>query len=199
MLGQFLLQVLPHHSGLHGGREAAIIYRHNLAHVPKVDGDAPSHRQHAAIARGSLATGHQRDSVLNRPLYQFHHLCFVPWLNEAARLLDEGVANIPTIDEAARETFRIGMGPFELMNVTGIPIAVHASTTLGNELGPFYATAESLKAQMEKQENWDLSGEVDESLFEGILEPLRGIESTNIRGLDHFQHGLKADAVIQGG
>jgi hypothetical protein len=27
------------------------------------------------------------------------------------------------------------------MNVTGIPIAVHASTTLGNELGAFYAPA----------------------------------------------------------
>ena len=43
------------------------------------------------------------------------------------------------------------MGPFELMNVTGIPIAVHAATTLGNELGPFYAPAPILKAQMEKQ------------------------------------------------
>ena len=100
---------------------------------------------------------------------------FVPFLNEAARMLEEGIANIPTIEAAAKQAFRIGMGPFELMNVTGIPIAVHASTTLGNELGPFYATADSLKAQMEKKENWDLSGDVDESGFDGIIERFYGV------------------------
>ncbi len=73
---------------------------------------------------------------------------FVPFLNEAARMLEENMANIPTLEEAAKLAFKIGMGPFELMNVTGIPIAVHASTTLGNEMGPFYATAEMLKAQI---------------------------------------------------
>ena len=79
---------------------------------------------------------------------------FVPFLNEATRMLEEKIANIPTIEQAAKRAFKIGMGPFELMNVTGIPIAVHASTTLGNELGPFYATADILKAQMKKNENW---------------------------------------------
>ncbi len=88
---------------------------------------------------------------------------FVPFLNEAARMLEEGVANIPTLEEAAKQAFKIGMGAFELMNVTGIPIAVHASTTLGNELGPFYATPDILKAQMEKNEDWNLKGDVDES------------------------------------
>ncbi|MCK7504753.1 MAG: 3-hydroxyacyl-CoA dehydrogenase family protein [Desulfobacterales bacterium] len=51
-------------------------------------------------------------------------------------MLEEGLADIPTIEEAGKRAFKIGMGPFELMNVTGIPIAVHAATTLGNELGP---------------------------------------------------------------
>ncbi len=88
---------------------------------------------------------------------------FVPFLNEAARMLEEGLANIATIEESAKQAFKIGMGPFELMNVTGIPIAVHASTTLGNELGPFYATPDILKAQMDKNEDWDLEGDVDES------------------------------------
>jgi enoyl-CoA hydratase/3-hydroxyacyl-CoA dehydrogenase len=88
---------------------------------------------------------------------------FVPFLNEAARMLEEGVANIATLEEAAKQAFKIGMGPFELMNVTGIPIAAHASTTLGNELGPFYATADILKAQKDKNENWNLSGDIDES------------------------------------
>ena len=58
-------------------------------------------------------------------------------------------ADIMTIEEAARRAFQIGMGPFQLMNVTGIPIAVHAATTLGNELGPFYAPCDLLKARMD--------------------------------------------------
>ena len=100
---------------------------------------------------------------------------FVPFLNEAARMLEEGVADIPTIEEAAKQAFKIGMGPFELMNVTGIPIAVHASTTLGNELGPFYATAGILKTQMEKNELWDLSGTVDESKIPAISDRFYGV------------------------
>ena len=100
---------------------------------------------------------------------------FVPFLNEAARMLEEGVANIPTIEEAAKQAFKIGMGPFELMNVTGIPIAVHASTTLGNELGPFDATAEIIKTQKDKNENWDLSGEVDASKLEVVKDRFYGV------------------------
>jgi len=100
---------------------------------------------------------------------------FVPFLNEAARMLEEKLADIPTIEEGAKRAFNIGMGPFELMNVTGIPIAVHASTTLGNELGPFYATAGILKAQMEKNENWDLTGSVDASKLPVVIDRLYGV------------------------
>ena len=100
---------------------------------------------------------------------------FVPFLNEAARMLEEGLANIPTLEEAAKQAFRIGMGPFELMNVTGIPIAVHSSTTLGNELGPFYATADILKAQNDKNENWDLTGDVDESKISAAKNRYYGV------------------------
>ena len=100
---------------------------------------------------------------------------FVPFLNEAARMLEENVANIPTIKEAAKQAFKIGMGPFELMNVTGIPIAVHASTTLGNELGPFYATADILKVQMDKNENWDLTGDLDESKIAAAVDRFYGV------------------------
>jgi enoyl-CoA hydratase/3-hydroxyacyl-CoA dehydrogenase len=100
---------------------------------------------------------------------------FVPFLNEAARMLEEGLANIATLEEAAKQAFKIPMGPFELMNVTGIPIAVHASTTLGNELGPFYATADILKAQKDKNENWDLSGDIDESKIAAAKDRYYGV------------------------
>jgi enoyl-CoA hydratase / 3-hydroxyacyl-CoA dehydrogenase len=100
---------------------------------------------------------------------------FVPFLNEAARMLEESLAEIPTIEEAGKRAFKIGMGPFELMNVTGIPIAVHASTTLGNELGPFYAPAPILKAQMEKKENWKLEGPVDEAKLPALIDRFQGV------------------------
>ena len=100
---------------------------------------------------------------------------FVPFLNEAARMLEENLADIPTIEAAAKQAFKIGMGPFELMNVTGIPIAVHAATTLGNELGPFYAPAPILKAQMEKKANWILEGKVDESKVPALADRFLGV------------------------
>jgi enoyl-CoA hydratase/3-hydroxyacyl-CoA dehydrogenase len=100
---------------------------------------------------------------------------FVPFLNEPARMLQEDLADIPTIEAAAKQAFKIGMGPFELMNVTGIPIAVHASTTLGNELGPFYATADILKAQLDKNELWNLAGDVDESRIAVVVDRFYGV------------------------
>ncbi len=100
---------------------------------------------------------------------------FVPWLNEAVRLLEEKIAPLATIEAAAKKAFRIGMGPFELMNVTGVPIAWHAATTLGRELGPFYEPAPLLAEKGERGENWDLEGEVDESKFEAVADRLLGV------------------------
>ncbi|MDP6945761.1 MAG: 3-hydroxyacyl-CoA dehydrogenase family protein, partial [Myxococcota bacterium] len=46
---------------------------------------------------------------------------FVPWLNEGVRLLEEGLGTPAQIDAAACEAFGVGMGPFALMNATGVP------------------------------------------------------------------------------
>ncbi len=100
---------------------------------------------------------------------------FVPFLNEAARMYEENMANIATIEEGGKKAFSIGMGPFQLMNVTGIPIAVHACNTLEKELGTFYATADILKKQMEKNENWDISGEVDENRLPDVIDRFLGV------------------------
>ncbi len=101
---------------------------------------------------------------------------FVPWLNEAVRLLEEGVADIATIDWAAKKAFDIGMGPFELMNVTGVPIAMHAATTLGHQLHPFYLPAARLQEQVNvHQVNWDLSGDADQSKYDQIADRLLGV------------------------
>lgn len=83
---------------------------------------------------------------------------FVPWLNEAVRIFEEGLAGIAEIEFSAKETFKIGMGPFELMNVTGLPIASHAADSLGRTFGAFYEPALLLVKQAESGKLWDLSG-----------------------------------------
>lgn len=93
---------------------------------------------------------------------------FVPWLNEAVRLVEEGIADIPTVEATCKKVFGVGMGPFELMNVTGIPIALHAATTLGEQFGPLYAPADSLRRQVESGAPWGLDGAADESRIEAV-------------------------------
>jgi enoyl-CoA hydratase/3-hydroxyacyl-CoA dehydrogenase len=84
---------------------------------------------------------------------------FVPWLNENVRLLEEGLADLPTIEEVNKRFFGVGMGPFKLMNVTGVPIAQHACEGLASELGPFYAPCELLKQQVTSKRDWEVEGE----------------------------------------
>lgn len=99
---------------------------------------------------------------------------FVPWLNEAVRVLEEGLADIPTIEAAAKQAFEIGMGPFELMNVTGVPIAMHAADTLGRELHPWYAPAAALRAQVAKGTPWNLEGKADPARQAAAADRLLG-------------------------
>lgn len=129
------------------------------------------------VARALLAAKlHGKTAILVKDAPGFAvNRFFVPFLNEAARMLEEGLAAIPTIEEGAKRAFRIGMGPFELMNVTGIPIAVHASATLGNELGPFYKTAGIMRRQMEKKTGWDLTGDVQEEKIAAVMDRLYGV------------------------
>jgi len=100
---------------------------------------------------------------------------FVPWLNEAVRLLEDHTADIATIEAAAKATFGAGMGPFELMNVTGMPIAMHAAETLGKAFGPFYAPATLLKTQVASGKPWDLTGTPDPAKFDAVAARLLGV------------------------
>jgi enoyl-CoA hydratase / 3-hydroxyacyl-CoA dehydrogenase len=79
---------------------------------------------------------------------------FVPYLNEAARIAEEGVASPATIEGVGRELFGATLGPFELMNVTGIPIAFHAQTSLFRAFGPAYAPAALLEQQFRGGKPW---------------------------------------------
>jgi enoyl-CoA hydratase/3-hydroxyacyl-CoA dehydrogenase len=85
---------------------------------------------------------------------------FVPWLNEACRLMEEGVATAAQIDAAACKAFRIGLGPFGLMNLTGPPIALHSTDYLAEQLHtPRYVGAQNLRDLIEANAHWDVSGD----------------------------------------
>ena len=107
--------------------------------------DPAAHRRawrlQEALGKTPIASSDSYGFIVNR--------FFLPWLTEAVRMLEEGAASTATIDEAAKKAFGIGMGPFELMNVTGVPIAFHAATTLGRAFGPMYESPALLRAQME--------------------------------------------------
>jgi enoyl-CoA hydratase / 3-hydroxyacyl-CoA dehydrogenase len=101
---------------------------------------------------------------------------FIPCSNETCRMLEEGMGNVATIDEGSKRAFGMGMGWFDLLNVTGIPLAVHAAESLGGELGLFYGAPAILKSQMEKKEDWDLNdGPVEEKKIEAIKDRYYGI------------------------
>lgn len=123
----------------------------------------------------SLLSG--KDAIICMDSYGFVvNRFFVPWLNEAARLLEENIANIATIDDVCMNVFGIGMGPFALMNATGVPVAYHAEKTL-ERYGTLYSVAHKLKDQALSGLQWELEGEVstDEALRKKVSDRMLGI------------------------
>ena len=103
---------------------------------------------------------------------------FVPWLNEACLLLEEGVANAAQIDAISRKAFRIGLGPFGLMNLTGPPIALHSTDYLAEQLNtPRYVGAQNLRDLVENNAMWPI--EEDDSFnpeqYTTVSERLLGV------------------------
>jgi len=97
---------------------------------------------------------------------------FVPWLNEACKLLEEGVATTAQIDAVARKAFRIGLGPFALMNLTGSPIAMHSTDYLAAQLDtPRYLATQTLRDLVADGRTWEIGG--DEECSEGTATVIR--------------------------
>lgn len=102
---------------------------------------------------------------------------FVPWLNEACILLEEGVASTAQIDSIACKAFDIGMGPFALMNLTGPSIALHATDYLADQLNtPRYKGASILREMVANNKAWEIdnSPEYNESVRKIVEERLLG-------------------------
>ena len=96
---------------------------------------------------------------------------FVPWLNEAVLILEEGLGTPEQIDAIAREAFEIGMGPFALMNATGLPIALHSSDYLSEQLEtPRFRGAALLRKTVNSNSKWILEETNEESKNKEIIK-----------------------------
>ena len=103
---------------------------------------------------------------------------FVPWLNEACLLLEEGVANAAQIDAISRKAFRIGLGPFGLMNLTGPPIALHSTDYLAEQLNtPRYVGAQNLRDLVANNSMWPIEEDdsYNEEQYTVVSERLLGV------------------------
>ncbi len=135
--------------------------------VEIVPGKKTSEATTKTTYRFSVLSG--KDPIYTKDVYGFAvNRFFVPWLNESAKLLGEGIAGTEIIDAVCMKTFGIGMGPFVLMNATGVPIAMHAQRTL-EPFGPSYKVADQLVQQVERKENW-LIGDISNSTINPEIE-----------------------------
>jgi enoyl-CoA hydratase / 3-hydroxyacyl-CoA dehydrogenase len=101
---------------------------------------------------------------------------FVPYLNEATRLAGEDVASMATIEQVGQELFGTKLGPFELMNQTGIPIAYHSMSSLERAFGAAYAPTALLKRQFEAGAPWPWKEtKPDPVRAQAVRERLRGL------------------------
>lgn len=145
--------------------------------VEIVAGERTSRDTIESVERFCFRTG--KDPIHCADRYGFAvNRFFVPWLNEGVRLMQEGVATIPEIDAICMKVFGIGMGPFALMNATGVPIALHAQRTL-ESFGTLYAVAESLREQAESGRPWTTGDPVtiavDEPTERAVRDRMMGL------------------------
>ena len=103
---------------------------------------------------------------------------FVPWLNEACLLLEGGHGTAAQIDAIACKAFRIGLGPFGLMNLTGPPIALHSTDYLAEQLEtPRYDGAGNLRELVADNRMWEIEDDdsYTEEQYDTISRRLYGV------------------------
>lgn len=95
---------------------------------------------------------------------------FCPYMNEAVRVLDEGLASAGQIDAIAMGCFGLALGPFAVMNIVGLPTSMKAQQSL-SDLGPFYTAAPGLVQHGEANESWAVS-EGDDAPSANVVEAI---------------------------
>jgi 3-hydroxyacyl-CoA dehydrogenase len=122
------------------GRPARVIGMHffNPAHVMRlvevVPGLETSGDTLDDVLGFARSLGKTPVAVRECPGFLVNRLLF-PYLNEAARCLQEGVATADEIDAAA-VSFGMPMGPLALMDMLGLDVCLHISDYLYEQYGP---------------------------------------------------------------
>ncbi|HIE69846.1 MAG TPA: hypothetical protein EYP98_06555, partial [Planctomycetes bacterium] len=97
-----------------------------------------------------------------------------------ALLAEAGVGTTKQIDVVCKKTFRMGVGSFTAMNLTGgNPITAVGLDNYTTKIGPYFRTPDSLKDKVQKGEKWDVPArgekpEVPEELAAKIRDNLLG-------------------------
>lgn len=81
---------------------------------------------------------------------------FCPYTNEAARCLDDELGTPNQIDDIAKSTFGVAIGPFRVMNIVKPAINLAAIRSL-EHLGSFYGAASSMISVGDAGADWDLA------------------------------------------
>jgi 3-hydroxybutyryl-CoA dehydrogenase len=108
-----------------------------------------------AAKLGKTAVHVKKDSpgfIVNRLL--------VPYLNEAVRLLEEGVASVEDIDTAIKLGLNYPMGPFEMQDMGGVDLSVTVLDYFTKEFGdPSYAPRYLLRQMVRANKKGRKTGE----------------------------------------
>jgi enoyl-CoA hydratase/3-hydroxyacyl-CoA dehydrogenase len=80
---------------------------------------------------------------------------FVPYMNEASRMVEDGLGSLATIEEVGREVTGATHGPLEIMNLTGAVIALHSCQSLADSFGPYYDPTDALEEHVAAKLPWD--------------------------------------------
>ncbi|MBL8752826.1 MAG: 3-hydroxyacyl-CoA dehydrogenase/enoyl-CoA hydratase family protein [Planctomycetes bacterium] len=95
-------------------------------------------------------------------------------------LADAGIASTKQIDVVCKKTFKMGIGSFTAMNLTGgNPITAVGLDNYTSKINAWYRTPQSLKDKVAKKENWDVAArgevvEVPDALATQIRDDLLG-------------------------
>ncbi len=69
----------------------------------------------------------------------------IPMINEAMKVVDEGTADVKTVDIAMKKGAGMPMGPFELADYVGVDIVYHVLQSFNEAYGDKYLPPESMK------------------------------------------------------
>lgn len=116
---------------------------------------------------------------------------FCPYTNEAARLVDEGVAETADIDRACRDVFGAAAGPFLVMNIIKPRINLNAIRNL-KSLGPFYAPAQSMIRIGDGEAFWDIDDDKAPSTAQDEVIANRMVAATCLAVLQLLDEGVAA-------